>query len=75
MKFFFNLDLQFPMMDTEQVKLNQTRSILSNLICCRQMKMDGQMRVDENRLIKVVSESCSFSTNLNFNYYVLYVIA
>lgn len=35
------------MMDTEQVKLNQTRSILSNLICCRQMKMDGQMRVDE----------------------------
>lgn len=39
------------------------------------MKMDGQMRVDENRLIKVVSESCSFSTNLNFNYYVLYVIA
>lgn len=40
------------------------------------MKMDGQMRVDENRL-KVVSESCSFSTNLNFNYmyYVLYVIA
>lgn len=38
------------------------------------MKMDGQMRVDENRL-KVVSESYSFSTNLNFNYYVLYVIA
>lgn len=39
------------------------------------MKMDGQMRVDENRLIKVVSESCSFSKKLNFNYYVLYVIA
>lgn len=38
------------MMDTEQVKLNQTRSILSNL----QMKIDGQMRVDENRL-KVIS--------------------
>lgn len=31
------------------------------------------MRVDENRF-KVVLESCLFLINLNFNYYVLYVI-